>query len=200
LSLKQAKKSAGDGREERPRVLSNVHLKQPTGSHPLARALERTEAFFWGFCDDYLELVKGRAYGEGAGAESARATLRLALGTLQRLFAPFLPFVAEEVWSWWQDGSVHTAPWPEAPEVAGDGAVFDDAAEVLAAIRRAKTEAKRSMKAAVAAVQIHGPAERLARIESALGDITDAGNVADATLHEAAELRVAVTLADEPAA
>ena len=111
-----------------------------------ARALEQTETFFWSFCDDYVELVKTRAYGDGtetAAAASARATLAVALSVLHRLFAPFLPFVTEEVWGWWQEGSVHVAPWPEPAEVGpfagGDDIVLTVAAEVLGAVRREKT-------------------------------------------------------------
>src|SRR5690606_25248048 len=83
------------------------------------RALDVTETFFWTFCDDYVELVKDRAYGDDGGAPgpetvSARTALPLALDTLLRLLAPVLPFATEEVWSWWRQGSVHRAPWPKS--------------------------------------------------------------------------------------
>ncbi len=168
-----------------------------------ARALEATEAFFWMFCDDYVELVKTRAYGEEdpAGADSARATLGLALSVLHRLFAPFLPFVTEEVWRWWQPGSVHRAAWPNAaelgPHAEGDPSVLGVAAEVLGAARRAKTAEKRSMRARVSELKVSGPPSALAAVEAARRDLTDAGGVDVLTLAEGEKLSVSVTLAEE---
>ncbi len=146
-----------------------------------ARALERTEGTFWWFCDDYVELVKGRAYGVHGddGAASAQVSLRLALSALQRLLAPFIPFATESVWRWWQSGSVHTASWPSAAEfsTSGDDAILDPVGEVLAQIRRSKTEAKTSQKTPVSLASVRASSAHCAAIESARAEITDAGSV-----------------------
>ncbi|MGH9177021.1 MAG: valine--tRNA ligase [Acidimicrobiales bacterium] len=173
-----------------------------------ARALERTESFFWSFCDDYLELVKNRAYqGEegGAASESASATLRLALSAFHRLFAPFLPFVTEEVWSWWQEGSVHRASWPGAAGVgggagAGDPLVLEAASVVLRAVRKAKSEAKQSQRAPVSMVLVRDTRARLDALAAAEADLRDAGSIADLRLEEAETSSVEVTLAGAGAA
>jgi len=178
-----------------------------------ARALERTEAFFWGFCDDYLELVKNRAYGSPAGGDgsrgagtgggddpvavSARVTLALALSVLQRLFAPFLCYVAEEVWSWWHTTSVHRSRWPE-PIPWVDGATADPyrvAAKVLAAVRKAKSDAKVSMRAPVARLRVAAGPDLLDAIHAARADLLAAGNVAALEVAEATGLAAEVTLA-----
>ena len=163
-----------------------------------ARALERTEAFFWWFCDHYVELVKGRAYATrgGDGAASARVALRTALSAVQRLLAPFLPFATEEAWSWWQAGSVHVATWPTIAARSGaDPDGLDAAIEVLARVRRSKTEAKVSQRAEVRTLTVHAPADTLAQLELARADLLEAGTIAE--LHVAAgdELRCEVVLA-----
>src|SRR4051812_40127526 len=164
-------------------------------------ALEVTEKFFWEFCDDYVELVKERAYGGdgpdgGEATASAKATLAIALHVQLRLLAPVLPYVTEEVWSWWQEGSIHRAPWPEPVVVqSGEAAVLDVAADVLGAIRRAKSEAKVSMRASVDLVVVTDTAERLRFLGLALDDVKDAGTVTELQAVEGETLRVEVTLA-----
>ncbi|GHC84819.1 valine--tRNA ligase [Nocardiopsis terrae] len=164
------------------------------------RALERTERFFWDFCDDYLELVKTRAYDTGsAEGASARTALLIALGALHKLFAPFVPFVTDEVWSWWQDGSVHAQSWPDAAEYraaasGGDPAVLAATAEVLRAVRKAKSEAKLSMRAEVDNVRVRGKQAGSAR--AAATDIAAAGRAAgiDFETTDDSDLTVEVTL------
>ncbi|WP_406295128.1 valine--tRNA ligase [Embleya sp. NBC_00888] len=145
-----------------------------------ARALDRTERFFWYFCDDYVELVKARAYGEAgspAGAASARAALASALSVLLRLLAPVLPFATEEVWSWWRDGSVHRASWPEPHAPAADRALLGTASELIAGVRKAKSAAQVSMRAEVAGVTITGAPAELARAALVETDLRAAGHI-----------------------
>jgi valyl-tRNA synthetase len=159
-----------------------------------ARALERTESFFWNFCDDYVELVKNRAYDnnnlDAEGAASARNALGLALAAVQRLLAPFLPFVTDEVWSWWHDGSVHSASWPTLDELGGlthgtNDSAYAAAVEVLGAIRRAKTEGKKSMRWPTQSVVVYAPTPFLDAVNAAARDILEAGGVSELNGREA---------------
>ncbi|MCW2854617.1 MAG: valS [Marmoricola sp.] len=151
-------------------------------------ALESIEKFFWEFCDDYLELVKERAYAENGGADtaSARATLLIALDIQLRLLAPFLPYVTEEVWSWWRSavsggGSVHHAPWPTTDDLAsvtpGDPAMVGAVASALGGIRAAKSQAKVSMRAELSRVEISGPAALVGAAEAAAADLRKVGKI-----------------------
>jgi valyl-tRNA synthetase len=146
-------------------------------------ALQATETFFWTFCDDYIELVKERAYAEGPGGDSARAALAAGLSVLLRLFAPFVPYVTEEVWSWWRDGSVHKSTWPTTYELTrvapeGDAGLLDLAGDALRQVRRAKSDRKLSMKADVPLAEALGPAALLERLTLIEGDLKAAGRIA----------------------
>ncbi len=214
-------------------------------SYDYTRALEKIEAFFWDFCDNYLELVKFRAYADSptSPAISAWTALSVAMSIMLRLFAPFLPFTSEEVWSWWQTGSVHRSAWPTPEEVAtaldfpssgdptrarvtaaaGDHAIAASpdsvqqppsqnepgqrepgppplkvASEVLARVRRAKTEAKLSMRAPVARVVVTDVPERLTALAAIEGDLRNAGVIAVLDTREGTSLEVAVELAPQP--
>jgi valyl-tRNA synthetase len=209
--------TAADAQREPIEVLDRAALARLAGvvcdataaldDYDYARALERVEPYFWWWCDDYIELVKERAYG-GRGAEaaaSATAALAGALSTQLRLLAPYLPFVTEEAWSWWQDGSVHAAAWPGNPAPRPDDSaelLLTGASDVLAAIRRAKTAARRPMREPVARVVLRGSASAIDALRPAVGDLRDAGRVGDLTFEATdardAALDVAVTL-DGPA-
>ncbi len=154
-----------------------------------ARALERTEQFFWSFTDDYIELVKNRAYGSQGeeAAASAHAALARALDTLLRLLAPFLPFATEEVWSWWREGSLHRSSWPDSARLRSDAA--DTPAEILPLagmalgdLRRVKTEAKRSLRTTLLRATLGRPEADLALLERAIADVGEAGAVCELSL------------------
>jgi valyl-tRNA synthetase len=165
-------------------------------SYDHTRALEVAETAFWNFCDDYLELVKARAYDGAAPGEaidplaacspeaaSARAALTVALETLLRLFAPVLPFATEEVWSWFREGSVHRAPWPTSDslrDAAGSDAnpaVLVAAGAAVASLRKVKSEAKVAQRTQIVSVDLLIPESQVAHVNAAKADIMAAGRV-----------------------
>jgi valyl-tRNA synthetase len=172
-----------------------------------ARALQRTEEVFWWYCDNYLELVKGRRYDaapEVSGPVSR--ALRISLSVFQRLLAPFLPFVSEEVWSWWQEGSVHRAAWPAADELRAAAAggqseleelALEVTAEVLAEVRKAKSQAQRPMRAPVARLLVRDTPERLQALALGADDLRQAGAVERLETEPADEQSVEVELAEQ---
>ncbi|HEY4152884.1 MAG TPA: valine--tRNA ligase [Pseudolysinimonas sp.] len=148
-----------------------------------ARALEVTEQFFWTFCDDYLELVKERAY---AGDGSATRSLRVAIDVLLRLLAPVLPFATEEVWRWTHEGSIHLASWPERRGATATLGLLPAVSAALIGIRRAKTDAKASQKTEVLSATLAGPAI----LAEAADDLKAVGRIAELTFVEAGEIAV----------
>lgn len=168
-------------------ILSDVVEKSAKSfeNYDYARALQESETLFWDFCDNYLELVKGRAYGsQGEAAQlSAQTALQLALKTFQRLFAPFLPFTTEEAWSWWQNGSVHLAQWPNRSEfpIPNNQDIYGTTKEVIAQLRGIKSDSKISMKTPVVKAQMQGGnwLEGKWLDATVLADIKDAGNITD---------------------
>jgi valyl-tRNA synthetase len=174
------------------------------------RVLERAESLFWFFCDNYLELVKSRRYGDQgpAAAASANAALLAALSALLRVFAPFLPFVTEEVWSWWRDGSVHAAAWPVPEELFGVAGGEDEAgaralelgALVLSEIRKKKSEQQRPLKTAVARAIVKMPDADRERVTTVESDLKAAGLIRVLVLESGDALDVSVELAPPEAA
>jgi len=156
-------------------------------NYQYTRVLERTESQFWFFCDNYLELVKSRRYGDhGADlAGSANTALLEALSVFLRLLAPFLPFATEEIWSWWRPGSVHAAAWPIEREILAAAGGADDrgvlalafAADVLSEIRKSKSESQRPLKTRVARLVVHASPARLDLLPDVERDLKAAGLV-----------------------
>lgn len=169
-------------------------------NYDYTKALESIETFFWNFTDDYLELIKERVYGAQGddAANSAKGALGLALSVIHRLFAPFLPFVTEEVWSWWQPGSIHKAKWPQVSELTqfGENAdLLNQVSQVLMEIRKAKTTSQLSMRAEVSLVKVSSNQSMIDNLLSAKADLFAAGRIQNLETSLASELAVEVKLA-----
>jgi valyl-tRNA synthetase len=154
-------------------------------SYDHTKALELTETFFWNFTDDYLELVKERAYGQDTSPEaqaSAVLALRIALHTQLRLLAPFIPFATEEAWSWWQDGSIHRSTWPQSSELDNftqgqSASMLNTASEALMGVRKAKSDQQLSMKAEITSLTINAPEAKLNELKQIEADLSSVGKI-----------------------
>jgi len=174
-------------------------------------ALQKSEEFFWTFCDDYIELVKDRAYAPGSGGDSARSALAAGLSVLLRLFAPFLPYVTEEVWSWWREGSIHQAAWPTAEELTtlladnavetarADQAAYQWATDVLFEVRKQRSEAKQPLKVPITSVTVTAEPDAVLLMRVVEADLRAALRV-QAFETSTGEPRAIVVVGYEPAA
>ncbi|MDR2975056.1 MAG: valine--tRNA ligase, partial [Propionibacteriaceae bacterium] len=190
-------------------MLTSLHgviglATQALDEYEYTDALQAAERFFWTFCDDYIELVKERAYGSAVltaseaavenistpeldqaispATQSARSALGIALSVLLRLFAPFCPFVTEEVWRWWHVDSIHRTAWP-VPEPGlpeADESIMEAVTWALTAIRGAKSSVKASMKAPVESLVVTGSEQLLTQLRAAESDLRAVGHVAGA--------------------
>jgi valyl-tRNA synthetase len=153
-------------------------------NYDYARALQITESFFWQFTDDYVELIKDRAYGAAGDQEQASvlAALATSLDTLLRLFAPFLPFATEEVWGWWRSGSVHRSQWPSAVEIDGDTTLLATVGTALSGVRKAKSEAKVKQRTEVLSATITATESVATQLKAGIGDLKAASNARELTL------------------
>lgn len=178
-------------------------IRRATGSFETfdyAQALSLTEDFFWRtFCDNYLELAKPRTYEEGLteGRLSAAAALRLIHRALVRMLAPFLPYLAEEVWHWCYNtgagmhDSVHKSPWPSLDELSAvseptHGHVYSVTVDVLEAVRKAKADANKSIKAPVSRVTVRAEAPTLDALRTTQDDVVNMLQIQEYTLVEGA--------------
>jgi valyl-tRNA synthetase len=163
------------------------HATKSLEEYDYASALRHTEDFFWTFCDDYIELIKRRLADGGDAAASGSTSARAALSVMLRLMAPFLPFVTEEIWSWWQTGSVHRSPWPDAREIEAlltqsandDTACFQRARAITALVRHQRSVHNYGFAVPVAArLMLSSAADRAlwSRIER---DVMAGNNVAN---------------------
>ena len=154
-------------------------------SYDHTKALELTETFFWNFTDDYLELVKERAYGQDTSPEaqaSAVLALRIALHTQLRLLAPFIPFATEEAWNWWQEGSIHRTTWPLASELEGftqgqSASMLKTASDALMGVRKAKSDQQLSMKAEITSLTISASDDKLQELKQLESDLRSVGKI-----------------------
>ena len=154
------------------------------GLNDYAGALEATEKLFWDFCDNYLEIVKGRAY--GTDNVSAVSSLMLSIDLFCLMFAPFLVFITEEVYQarpWGSDtNSIHIKMYPNADSFASFGTscdMYNAVVSIVEKARKAKSEQQKSLKTPVLSLVVCGRENDLKLVSAAQTDLKNVLNIAD---------------------
>ncbi len=140
-------------------------------------ALSAVEEFFWkDFCDNYLELVKKRAYGSSETNSSAKQSLTYVLNIILRLFAPFLPYITEEIYhQLYSYNSVHNkSNWPSKQELIYDKhseEMGDNFVQMLNLVRKIKADNNVSVKHLIKKLMIKANAKEDKLNQSAQDDL-----------------------------
>ncbi len=145
-------------------------------------ALEATEKLFWDFCDNYLEIVKGRAYSQEN--TSAVATLMLSIDLFCLMFAPFLVFITEEVYQmrpWGNDTkSIHAHSYPNADKYKSMGENYDLYTVIVSVVeqaRKVKAGQQCSVKTPITSITIVGRESDVKYIQLAQEDLKKVLNI-----------------------
>lgn len=177
-----------------------ISSKKDFANFKYSEVLHNTEHKFWDFCDNYVELVKTRSYQQHDQdiGKSALYALYTSLSILIRLFAPFMPFVTEQVSGWLdlssniinktynqtdnqKDKSVHLMPWPDDSDLGLsldiNKNIFTDTIEILDEVRSQKTKQQVSLKAEVASLEIICNENSKNNISQGLDDLANASNI-----------------------
>nr|WP_246084478.1 valine--tRNA ligase [Salinadaptatus halalkaliphilus] len=144
-----------------------AELTDQLAEYEFAKARDRLRTFFWNtFCDDYLEIAKGRE-----DNPSTQYALRTAHRTFLELWAPFLPHVTEEIWQAvyaddstgdLETSSIHTRDWPDPQGYDADLEAGETAMEVISALRRYKSENQLPLNADLESVAVYGAVDGFA--------------------------------------
>ncbi len=141
--------------------------------------ISEAETFFWkALCDNYLEIVKSRLYGDDQNAaNAARHALYTALYGVLRLFAPVMVHITDELYNLVfklheKHESIHTAPWPEAGSPDNESLKYGEMALlVIEEARRHKSENSLSMATELAGMTVCVPEEDLAALREFEADL-----------------------------
>jgi len=131
------------------------------------KGLRSIKEFCWDvLADNYIELVKGRLYGESPAREGACVAIHTTLDTICRLLAPYMPYFAEELYSYLHDAatpihenSVHAQSWPDFTYTDADAQQLgSQLSTIVAEVRRYKHDKGLALNAPLGNVTVYTPA------------------------------------------